>query len=115
MEEYRPDYPNNAENFAPPVPPAPEPIAPPPEFNIPNRRARKFGTYFGWLLLAGFLGCLPVLGFILMIVLALSGHDLDRRNFFKAYLLLYVIGIVFVIGAVCSVLFYMAGSLSVWF
>lgn len=101
MDEYTP---------RPEETPAPTPFAP---SVVP--KTISTGTYIGRFLLAGLLSVIPVLGFILLIVLACTGKDKDRKNFFKAWLIVAVILCVLAVVVTLSVLYAISGSLGVWF
>ena len=68
-----------------------------------NQKIPTVGSYIGWTLLS----CIPLVGFILMIVFACDKSYKARQNYFKAELLMIVIAIV--IGIILGVISALTG------
>ena len=62
--------------------------------NIPSQY-KPIGAwgYFGYELLFG----IPIVGFILLIVFALSNENINRRNFARSYFCAFLVGIILTI------------------
>lgn len=71
--------------------------------------SKKVGTYLGWLVLSALPSFLPVIGLVVVIVLAFAGRDVEKKRFFKASLLLYAI-LLFVAIAIGVTIFAMFGE-----
>ncbi len=58
---------------------------------------KGIGSYIGWLILSSMPAWLPLIGYIVVIILAFSGKDPEKKKFFKASFILHTICVVFLI------------------
>lgn len=65
----------------------------------PEYRPISAWGYFGYQLLF----CIPIIGFILLIVFALSNDNINRRNFARSYFCIYVIVAIILISVLTTV------------
>ncbi len=52
-------------------------------------KKRGIGAYIGWIILSALPTIFPILGLIVVAVLAFVGADVDRKRFFKADLIIH--------------------------
>ncbi|MBQ6020752.1 MAG: hypothetical protein IJL26_11325 [Clostridia bacterium] len=57
-------------------------------------KKRTVGTYIGWLILSSFPVWLPLIGYIVVAVLAFGGKDAEKKRFFRASFILHTVCIV---------------------
>ena len=60
-------------------------------------KEKSVGAYIGWLILSALPVWLPLIGYIIVAVLAFSGKDLQKKRFFKAAFILHTICLVFAV------------------
>lgn len=93
------------EPVQPVQPVQPTPVAPQPaEPEIPwNYKPISAWGYVGYEILF----CIPIVGFIFMLVYAFSNNNINRRNFARSYLIYLIIGLV--LGVIVGIIAFIAG------
>ena len=83
-----------------------QPITPAPQSSEPqvpwNYKPISAWGYVGYEILF----CLPIIGFIFMLIYAFSNNNINRKNFARSYLIYLIFGIVLtIIGVVLGIVF----------
>jgi hypothetical protein len=85
-----------------PIPVAPQPVRPETATIPANYAPISAWGYVGYELLF----CIPVVGFILMLVFAFNNSNINRKNFARSYLIYFIFGLILtILGVVLAAVF----------